>query len=179
MHIFADIRVLWYEQNSKLCTLPKSLHFQIWINCAFTSYINKHSKKQKCEFSLKVNSSKNKWIQKYVKEENKKKMAIKRKIFHCLFAGNCALFLYAQRPSNICLPLTQTYFNFWISAGPGYTSHCMLSRILKFEKKSDSHYLHFDRSPAILTSDNFIRYKEIIRTKWPIYVVTGHFVLMI
>ena len=79
LHIFADIRVLWYEQNSKLCTLPKSLHFQIWINCAFTSYINKHSKKQKCEFSLKVNSSKNKWIQKYVKEENKKKWLLKEK----------------------------------------------------------------------------------------------------
>ena len=38
---------------------------------------------------------------------------------------------------------------------------------------------NIDRSPAILTSDNFMRSNEIIRTKWPIYVVIGHFVLMI
>ena len=36
-----------------------------------------------------------------------------------------------------------------------------------------------DRSPALLTSDNFIRSNEIIRTKWPIYVVISHFVLPI
>ena len=36
-----------------------------------------------------------------------------------------------------------------------------------------------DQSPAILTSDDFIRSNEIIRTKWPIYVVIGHFVLTI
>ena len=36
-----------------------------------------------------------------------------------------------------------------------------------------------DRSPAFLTSDDFIRSNEIIRTKWPIYVVIGHFVLTI
>ena len=36
-----------------------------------------------------------------------------------------------------------------------------------------------DQSPAFLTSDDFIRSNEIIRTKWPIYVVIGHFVLMI
>ena len=28
-----------------------------------------------------------------------------------------------------------------------------------------------DQSPAFLTSDNFIRSNEIIRTKWPIHVV--------
>ena len=38
---------------------------------------------------------------------------------------------------------------------------------------------YIDRSPAILTSDDFLRSNEIIRTKWPIYVVIGHFVLMI
>ena len=38
---------------------------------------------------------------------------------------------------------------------------------------------YVDRSPAILTSDDFIRSNEIIRTKWPIYVVIGHFVLTI
>ena len=36
---------------------------------------------------------------------------------------------------------------------------------------------NIDRSPAILTSDNFMRSNEIIRTKWLIYV--GHFVLTI
>ena len=38
---------------------------------------------------------------------------------------------------------------------------------------------YLDQSPAILTSDNFIRSNEIIRTKWLIYVVIGHFVLII
>ena len=33
--------------------------------------------------------------------------------------------------------------------------------------------------PAILTSDDFIRSNEIIRTKWLIYVVIGYFVLTI
>ena len=28
---------------------------------------------------------------------------------------------------------------------------------------------YVDRSPAILTSDDFIRSNEILRTKWPIY----------
>ena len=36
-----------------------------------------------------------------------------------------------------------------------------------------------DRSPAFLISDDFMRSNEIIRTKWPIYVAIGHFVLMI
>ena len=36
-----------------------------------------------------------------------------------------------------------------------------------------------DWSPAFLTYDDFMRSNEIIRTKWPIYVVIGHFVLMI
>ena len=31
--------------------------------------------------------------------------------------------------------------------------------------------VQLDRSPAFLTSDNFIRSNEIFRTKWPIYVV--------
>ena len=30
---------------------------------------------------------------------------------------------------------------------------------------------YIDQSPAFLTSDNFIRSNEIIRTKWPIHVV--------
>ena len=36
-----------------------------------------------------------------------------------------------------------------------------------------------DRSPAFLTSEDFIRSNEIIGTKWPIYVVIGHFILTI
>ena len=36
-----------------------------------------------------------------------------------------------------------------------------------------------DRSPAFLSSDDFKRSNEIIRTKWPIYVVISHFVLTI
>ena len=35
-----------------------------------------------------------------------------------------------------------------------------------------------DRSPTFLTSDDFIRSKEIIGPKWLIYEVIGHFVLM-
>ena len=35
-----------------------------------------------------------------------------------------------------------------------------------------------DRSPTFLTSDGFIRSKEIIEPKWLIYEVIGHFVLM-
>ena len=38
---------------------------------------------------------------------------------------------------------------------------------------------HLDQSPAFLTSDDFIRSNEIIRTKWLIFVVIGHFVLTI
>ena len=34
------------------------------------------------------------------------------------------------------------------------------------------------QSPTFLTSDDFIRSNEIIRTKWRIYEVIGHFVLM-
>ena len=44
---------------------------------------------------------------------------------------------------------------------------------------SGAYLLHIDRSPAILTSDDFIRSNEIIRTKWLIYVVISHFVLTI
>ena len=36
-----------------------------------------------------------------------------------------------------------------------------------------------DRSPAILTSDDFIRSNEIIKTKWPTYYAINHFVLTI
>ena len=35
---------------------------------------------------------------------------------------------------------------------------------------------YLDRSPAFLASEDFIRSSEIIRTKWPIYVVIVHFV---
>ena len=38
---------------------------------------------------------------------------------------------------------------------------------------------YLDRSPAFLTSDGSVRSNEIIRTKWQIYVVIGHFVLTI
>ena len=36
---------------------------------------------------------------------------------------------------------------------------------------------HLGWSLAILTSDDFIRSNEIIKTKWPIYEVIGHFVI--
>ena len=39
--------------------------------------------------------------------------------------------------------------------------------------------LQLDRSPAILTSNDFIRSNEILGKKWPIYVVIGHFVITI
>ena len=38
---------------------------------------------------------------------------------------------------------------------------------------------YIDQSPAFLTSDDFIRSNEIIRFKWPIYLVIGYFVLTI
>ena len=38
---------------------------------------------------------------------------------------------------------------------------------------------YLDRSPAFLTSEDFISSSEIIRTKWPIYVLIGRFVLTI
>ena len=31
--------------------------------------------------------------------------------------------------------------------------------------------IHVDQSPVFLTSDDFIRSNEVIRTKWPNYVV--------
>ena len=36
-----------------------------------------------------------------------------------------------------------------------------------------------DRSPDFLTSDNFKRSNEIVRTNWPIYSAIRHFVVMI
>ena len=39
-----------------------------------------------------------------------------------------------------------------------------------------SHKVMTILSPAILTSDNFVRSNEIIKTKWPIYVIISHFV---
>ena len=48
-----------------------------------------------------------------------------------------------------------------------------------FWKFIEQDRFYVDRSPAFLTSDDFIRSNEIIRTKWPIYVVIGHFVLTI
>ena len=62
-------------------------------------------------------------------------------------------------------------------------SHCSI-----FNKKSATflspillHYcaLLLDRSPAFLTSNDFIRSNKIIRTKWLIHVVISQFVLMI
>ena len=52
-----------------------------------------------------------------------------------------------------------------------------LIRRKRLEALIDKAESQLDRSPAILTSDNFIRSNKIIRTKWPIYVAIGHFVL--
>ena len=43
----------------------------------------------------------------------------------------------------------------------------------KLSKKLGIHLpkIYLDRSPAFLTSDDFIRSNEIIRSKWPIYFV--------
>ena len=49
---------------------------------------------------------------------------------------------------------------------------CSVSPIMQFT-------LYLDWSPTFLTSDDFIRSNEIIRTKWRIYIVIGHFVLLI
>ena len=50
---------------------------------------------------------------------------------------------------------------------------------LPLEIDFDFFLQYLDRSPAILTSDDFIRSNEIIRTKWSINVESGHFVLTI
>ena len=49
---------------------------------------------------------------------------------------------------------------------------CSVSPIMQFT-------LYLDWSPTFLTSDDFIRSNEIIRTKWRIYIAIGHFVLLI
>ena len=36
-----------------------------------------------------------------------------------------------------------------------------------------------DRSPAFLTSEDFMRSNEFVRTKWSIYYIISHFVLML
>ena len=38
---------------------------------------------------------------------------------------------------------------------------------------------YLDQSPAFLTSDYSVRSNEIDKTKWLIYQIIGHFVLMI
>ena len=38
-----------------------------------------------------------------------------------------------------------------------------------FAKSNTKKYALLDQLPAILTSDDFIRSNQIIRTKWPIY----------
>ena len=61
--------------------------------------------------------------------------------------------------------------NFWISilGNLRFIYHIYLvekPEILTFYKILTS---QLDQSPAILTSDDFIRSNEIVRTKWPIY----------
>ena len=48
-----------------------------------------------------------------------------------------------------------------------------------FHQNPSKFAILLDRSPVFLTSDDFIRSNEIIRTKWPIYEVICHFILMI
>ena len=66
-----------------------------------------------------------------------------------------------------------------------YTVHSKIALILSssvytsLNITTHSQFTLSGRSPAFLTCDYFIRSNEIIRTKWPIYVVIGHFVLMI
>ena len=59
---------------------------------------------------------------------------------------------------------------------------------LMWRLASDTHWKRFllimssfnlGWSPAILTSNDFIRSNEILGKKWPIYVVIGHFVITI
>ena len=53
-----------------------------------------------------------------------------------------------------------------------YKRTCKLQmQIMKWE------VLQLDPSPAFLTSDDFVRSNEIVRTKWPIYQIICHFVL--
>ena len=56
-----------------------------------------------------------------------------------------------------------------------------LTKSLEVRKAGDQpiYLSQLDRSPAFLTSDNFVRSNEIVRTKWLIYSMIGHFVLTI
>ena len=64
-------------------------------------------------------------------------------------------------------------------AGDQSNNVTKLFRNKKGKENDFSSFHKLDRSPAILTSHDFIRSNEIIRTKWPICVVIGHFVLTI
>ena len=46
-----------------------------------------------------------------------------------------------------------------------------LTKSLEVRKAGDQpiYLSQLDRSPAFLTSDDFVRSNEIVRTKWPIY----------
>ena len=57
--------------------------------------------------------------------------------------------------------------------------YASVKNIELLEHSGDTIATLLDRSPAFLTSDDFIRSNEIIRTKWPIYVVIGHLFLTI
>ena len=59
------------------------------------------------------------------------------------------------------------------------TENCVFSRKKLFHDLFGLNFLLIDRSSAVLTSDNFIRSNEVVRTKWLIYSAIGYFVLMI
>ena len=65
------------------------------------------------------------------------------------------------------------------SSSRAWSRHHVTLGVGRPERKELEKFEYLGWSPAILTSDDFIRSNEIIRTKWPIYVVIGHFVLTI
>ena len=92
----------------------------------------------------------------------------------------------------LSLALFASLFSFFLKCGlvhMHFDFECQIRKKMTLEfSKFALFYLYrflsflrakIDWWPAILTSDDFIRSNEIIRTKWPIYEVIAHFVLMI
>ena len=49
------------------------------------------------------------------------------------------------------------------------TENCVFSRKKLFHDLFGLNFLLIDRSSAVLTSENFVRSNEVVRTKWLIY----------
>ena len=57
----------------------------------------------------------------------------------------------------------------WIRQFIVQENYCAIGNNVKYSARQKILPWYMDQSPAILTSDGFIRSNEIVRTKWPIY----------